>query len=55
MEDEEVVAVACSSAEAEYRAMVVGTRELLWPRSLLLSLGVHLTSPMQLFATVKRL
>ncbi|KAK3032290.1 hypothetical protein RJ639_036247 [Escallonia herrerae] len=41
--------VSRSSAEAEYRSMVVTTCELTWLKSFLLSLGVHHDRPMRLF------
>ncbi|XP_019058477.1 PREDICTED: uncharacterized protein LOC109116824, partial [Tarenaya hassleriana] len=40
--------LACSSAEAEYRAMASTTRELVWLRQLLCDLGVSLHQPIQL-------
>lgn len=41
--------VSRSSAEAEYRSMASVTCELIWLKSLLLSLGIHHQQPMQVF------
>ncbi|PKI34309.1 hypothetical protein CRG98_045307 [Punica granatum] len=41
--------VSRSSAEAEYRAMAATVSEVIWLRSLLSSLGVHMTASTQLF------
>ncbi|XP_019099751.1 PREDICTED: uncharacterized protein LOC109132539 [Camelina sativa] len=42
-----------SSAEAEYRAMAMTTKELKWLKNLLLDLGVVLTQPMRLYCDNK--
>lgn len=41
--------VSRSSAEAEYRSMATTTCELKWLKGLLMSLGVHHTTPMRLY------
>jgi hypothetical protein len=41
--------VACSSAEAEYRAMTSASCELNWLKNLLAYLGFHNHTPMTLF------
>jgi len=49
MDNKETSYSVQSSAEAEYRAMVMVTSELIWLKSLLASLGVFLKSLIQLF------
>jgi hypothetical protein len=41
--------VACSSAEANYRAMTSASYELNWLKNLLANLGFHNHTPMTLF------
>ncbi|PKI64764.1 hypothetical protein CRG98_014833 [Punica granatum] len=41
--------VSRSSTEAEYRAMATAVSEIVWLRSLLSSLGVHMATPTHLF------
>ena len=45
--------VARSSAEAEYRAMALGTCELLWLQSLLGDLGIQVDGPIRLYCDNK--
>lgn len=45
--------VSLSSAEAEYRAMTLATKELLWMKELLQSLGIGHSDPMKLVCDSK--
>jgi hypothetical protein len=45
--------VARFNAEAEFRSMANGIYELLWIRGMLLDLGFHIRTPMQLYCDSK--